>query len=53
VYQPGGCHFLDVAIEAKGYIYVPGYDGDPGRPASYFLDIYQPSGEWQLVTPSG
>ena len=51
LYDTTGAHYLDVSVEAKGYIYVLGYDGDPANPASYFVDIYEPDGHWLVRTP--
>jgi hypothetical protein len=50
LHEPDGSHYMDVAVEAKGYIYVLGYVGDAGVPESYFVDIYQPNGEWLVRT---
>ena len=42
--------YLDMSVEAKGYIYVLGHAGDGSSPASYFVDVYQPNGEWLVRT---
>lgn len=43
--------YLDMASEAKGYIYVLSYAGDGSQPADYFLDIYEPNGAFLCRTP--
>jgi hypothetical protein len=45
-------HYLDLAVEAKGYIYVLAYKGDGLSPADYRVDIYKPDGAF-LVTTTG
>lgn len=43
--------YLDMATEAKGYIYVLGYFGNGNELADYFVDIYEPTGAWMVRTP--
>lgn len=48
--DPDGDHYLDVAVEPKGYIYVLGHSGDGSEASTYFLDVYQPDGGWLFRT---
>jgi len=43
--------YLDVAVEAKGYIYVLAYVGSGKDPSDYTLDIYEPDGTFLVRTP--
>lgn len=43
--------YLDMATEAKGYIYVLGYFGSGKVLEDYFVDIYDPTGAWVVRTP--
>lgn len=43
--------YLDLAIEAKGYIYVLSHTGDGFQPSDYLLDIYEPNGKFLTRTP--
>jgi len=43
-------NYLDLAIEAKGYIYVLSYTGDGADPNDYHLDIYTPDGAFLVRT---
>ena len=45
-------HYLDLSVEAKGYLYVLAYKGDGLSPADYRVDIYKPDGSF-LVTTTG
>ncbi len=36
--------YLDIAVEAKGFIYVLSYVNDGARPTDYRIDIYKPDG---------
>lgn len=45
-------HYLDLAVEAKGYLYVLAYKGAGNAAGDYRLDIYEPSGKF-LVTTTG
>ena len=40
----GPRHYLDLGVEAKGYVYVLSYENDGAQPADYCLDIYDPDG---------
>lgn len=43
--------YLDVAVEAKGYIYVLSYAGDGKQTSDYSLDLYAPDGTFLVRTP--
>jgi hypothetical protein len=43
--------FLDVAVEALGFIYVLAYAGDGKQVGDYRLDLYDPSGRFLARTP--
>lgn len=43
--------FLDMAVEAQGYIYVLSHWGDGSKPTDYFLDIYAPDGAFCSRSP--
>ena len=43
--------YLDLATEAKGYIYVLSYVGDGSSTSDYLLDIYDPDGAFVCRTP--
>jgi hypothetical protein len=43
--------YLDLATEAKGYVYVLSYQGDGKQATDYFLDIYGPDGAFVCRTP--
>ena len=43
--------YLDLATEMKGYMYVLGYTGTGGQVSDYFLDIYDPLGNFLSRTP--
>jgi hypothetical protein len=43
--------FLDLATEARGYIYVLCFTGDGSHTTDYFLDIYEPNGAFLCRTP--
>ena len=47
-----GDTILDLAIEAKGYIYVLYYTGQGATASEFFLDIYTPDGTFLVQTPS-
>lgn len=49
---PNTVHYLDLAVEAKGYIYVLAYSGDGSQASQYKVDIYNPDGS-HLVTTNG
>lgn len=43
--------YLDLAAEAKGYIYVLSHTGDGSKTTDYLLDIYEPNGAFLSRTP--
>jgi hypothetical protein len=43
--------YLDLATEMKGYMYVLGYTGSGSQVSDYFLDIYDPLGNFLSRTP--
>src|SRR3569832_2589478 len=43
--------YLDLATEMKGYMYVLGYTGSGAQVSDYFLDIYDPLGNFLSRTP--
>ena len=43
--------FLDLAVEAKGYLYVLRFT-DESKPEKYFVDIYEPNGNFLVETPN-
>ena len=47
----GGVTFLDMAVEAQGYIYVLSHWGDGSKTTDYFLDIYAPDGSFCSRSP--
>ncbi len=47
----GPTTFLDMAVEAQGYIYVLSYRGDGSQPSDYILDVYAPDGSFCLRSP--
>ncbi|AOE65081.1 hypothetical protein QZH45_12435 [Pseudomonas corrugata] len=44
--------FLDLDVEAKGYVYVLSYTGDGGSSDDYYMDIYTPEGDLLVSTQS-
>jgi hypothetical protein len=50
--EQAGVSHLDLAVEAKGYMYVLGFTGQGRDPGDYFVDVYDPDGSW-LVRTSG
>lgn len=48
----GAPTWLDLAVEARGYIYVLLHTGDGTHPTDYLLDIYDPSGRFSVRTPN-
>ncbi|WP_040711489.1 NHL repeat-containing protein [Paenibacillus curdlanolyticus] len=49
--DPGAkTNYLDLAMEAKGYIYVLSYTGEGADPNDYRLDIYKPDGSFLVRT---
>jgi len=47
----GQTTYLDMAVEAQGYIYVLSYTGDGSQPSNYILDVYAPDGSFCLRSP--
>jgi hypothetical protein len=47
----GQTTFLDMAVEAQGYMYVLSYFGDGSQPSNYILDVYAPDGSFCLRSP--
>jgi hypothetical protein len=43
--------YLDMDVEARGYVYVLSSIKDNAAPSDYFLDIYTPKGELLVTTP--
>ncbi|MGE5672548.1 MAG: hypothetical protein ACM3XM_01500 [Mycobacterium leprae] len=43
--------YLDMAVEATGFVYVLAYQNDGTKPSDYLLDIYGPDGRFVLRTP--
>jgi hypothetical protein len=52
VTDKGDSQYLDLAVEAKGYLYVLAYKGAGGAPGDYRVDIYEPDGKF-LVSTTG
>ncbi len=46
----GQSAYLDLDVEAKGYVYVLSYTGDGSSPDDYYLDIYTPKGDLLVST---
>jgi hypothetical protein len=47
-----GSTYLDIAVEAKGYIYVLSYTSDGSQPSAYQVDLYEPNGAFLVTTPN-
>jgi hypothetical protein len=43
--------FLDLAVESKGFIYVLSYISDGSQPIDYYLDLYDPTGNYLSTVP--
>jgi hypothetical protein len=43
--------FLDLAVESKGFIYVLSYINDGNQPTDYYLDLYDPTGNYLSTVP--
>ncbi len=43
--------FLDLAVESKGFIYVLSYINDGSQPTDYYLDLYDPTGNYLSTIP--
>ncbi len=51
VRAPNSVTYLDMAVEAQGYVYVLSYLNDGSQASDYLLDIYGPDGRFVLRTP--
>ena len=49
--EPDKSKYLDLAVEAKGYLYVLRYREDGAKPENYCVDLYEPSGKFLVTTP--
>ncbi|GLQ87688.1 hypothetical protein [Dyella flagellata] len=49
--EPENSTYLDLAVEAKGYLYVLRYRGS-AEPQNYRVDLYEPDGQFLVSTPS-
>jgi hypothetical protein len=47
----GSIEYLDMAVEAEGYVYVLSYQGDGSKTEDYLLDVYGPDGAFLLRSP--
>ncbi len=47
----GSVTYLDMAVEAQGYVYILAYRGDGSQPTDYLLDVYGPDGGFVFRTP--
>ncbi|HEX8199752.1 MAG TPA: hypothetical protein VF590_04640 [Isosphaeraceae bacterium] len=47
----GALTYLDMAVEAQGYVYVLSYRGDGSQATDYLLDVYGPDGGFCFRTP--
>lgn len=43
--------YLDLAVEALGYLYVLSFTGEGKEVSDYHLDLYDPAGKWLSRTP--
>lgn len=43
--------YLDLSVEAKGYLFVLAYDDNGSQPEHYRVDIYEPDGSFLVSTP--
>ncbi|WP_053154031.1 hypothetical protein [Pseudomonas sp. Pf153] len=46
----GQATYLDLDVEAKGYVYVLSYTDDGSSPDDYYMDIYTPQGDLLVST---
>ena len=50
--RPGAATtYLDLSVEAEGYLFVLVCDNDGSSPDDYHVDIYQPGGDFLVSTP--
>ncbi|HYF77309.1 MAG TPA: hypothetical protein VD973_09265 [Symbiobacteriaceae bacterium] len=47
----GALTYLDMAVEAQGYVYVLAFQGDGSKSTDYLLDVYGPDGGFLFRTP--
>ena len=48
--EGGSLTLLDMAVEAKGHIFILGYTGSGKKPEDYRLDLYDPAGTYLTST---
>ncbi len=51
VRAPNALTYLDMAVEAQGYVYILSYLNDGSKTTDYLLDVYGPDGSFVLRTP--
>lgn len=44
-------NYLDMAVEAQGYMYILSYQNDGSASTDYLLDVYEPSGNFLFRSP--
>ncbi|KJV06546.1 hypothetical protein [Methylocucumis oryzae] len=44
-------NYLDMAVEAQGYLYILSYTNDGGSASDYLLDVYNPDGTFLFRSP--
>jgi hypothetical protein len=49
--KAGALTYLDMAVEAQGYVYVLAFQGDGAKSTDYLLDVYSPDGKFLFRTP--
>jgi hypothetical protein len=47
----GEVTYLDMAVEAQGFVYVLSYQGDGSKTTDYLLDVYAPDGQFVFRSP--
>jgi hypothetical protein len=47
----GEVTYLDMAVEAQGFVYVLSYQGDGSKSTDYLLDVYSPDGQFVFRSP--
>jgi CHRD domain len=50
--QGANATYLDLAVEARGYVYVLYYTGSGGKASDYQVDLYEPDGTFLVATPN-
>ncbi|MFZ6677266.1 hypothetical protein [Undibacterium sp. Tian12W] len=48
--RPGKLNLLDMAVEAKGHIFILGHTGSGAKPEDYRMDLYDPAGVFLAST---